>query len=488
MIKKLFKALMRYASARPNSDNARQFISSGTPETPLQLGRPEDRASIRQQARYQFQNNPHAAGIARLFALYTCGTGARLRWLGHEKWLRQPVDKRLVDYIEYKWAEFSTEIRFGSLLRSVMQSLVVDGEAFVAVRSNPHKRAKIDAVLLDSQRVGNPSGKRSTLTLQDGVQFDVFGNVTGYYVYKTPDNDSCYYDTSRYDFLGADQVFHLYREDFASQTRGFSWFAPVLPLLQQLLAYTNATVEAAKAGARIFATIETQNGYAVDDYLDIESGVPYDAYRSFETPNGRILQLPVGTTIRGFNPTQPTTTADAYTANLLSQIGYAMGLPRNKATGSSHEYNFASGRLDNQPFELLITTLQKDILERDFCDRLFALFYEMIYPHLLELDETAPTLEDSDWAWDWPHPPLVDPEATARTNAILIKSGQKSMREVWEEMHPEGDFDSALTEIQQLRALFPEIHGATIDPAETAIEPAETAINEPKAPSVENPE
>lgn len=480
----------RYAAARPNSDTARQFLDARPRyETPLQVGNATDRATLRHLARYEFQNNAHAAGIARLFALYVCGVGPRLRWRGWEKWLDRPVDRRLADYVEHRWREFATDLRFPALLRQTVQTIVVDGEAFLCITDNPRRELRFSVELLDSQRVGNPNGKRSDARLQDGIVLDPFGNPDAYYVFQTPENDSSYYDSHKYEIMPANHVFHLFREDFAGQTRGMSWFAPVLQMLQQLRAYTEATIEAAKAGARVWASVETQNGFDVDNYLDIEKDVLYDAYSSFETPNGRILMLPAGTTMRGFNPTQPTTAADAYTANLLSQIGYAMGLPRNKATGSSHEYNFASGRLDNQPFELLISTLQKDTLERDFCDRLFGFFYETIYPDLLQINEDAPRLVDSDWEWDWPSPPLVDAEATARSNAILVKSGQRTLREVWEELHPEGDFDKASREIERDRQRFPEIYGVTnSQQTEEAAEPEEakeTRIGEPRGQYVE---
>lgn len=474
------RALARYAAARPTSDTARAFDAARLPETPLQLGNATDRASLRNQARYEYQNNPHASGIARLFSLYVCGAGPRLRWRQWEEALDAPIDERLQKYVEGRWEAFATSIRFPSLLRQAMRSIVVDGEAFLCLVPTEYDAFKVD--LLDSQRIGNPDGKPSTTYLQDGVFFNAFGEPTAYCVYRVPERESSGYDATKYDAVPASQIFHLFREDFAGQSRGITWFAPSMALLQQLREYTEATVEAAKAGARVWATVETQNGFS-EDYLDLEGGVPYDAYRTFETPNGRYLQLPAGTTMRGFNPSQPSTAADAYTANLLSQIGYSMGLPRNKATGSSHEYNFASGRLDNQPFELLISTLQRDMLELGFCDPLFGLFYEIIEEDLHWRFTDAPTLAESDWSWEWPAPPLVDAEATARTNAILIKSGQKTLREVWESLHPNGNYEDAAKEIERDRERFPEMYGATPEPEETP----ETRIAEPVAPAATAP-
>ena len=75
------KAAARYENARPNSDTAREFQRSAFPQPPLQLANPVDRASFRRQARQCCESGPHAGSMARLFALYVVGAGARLRFL-----------------------------------------------------------------------------------------------------------------------------------------------------------------------------------------------------------------------------------------------------------------------------------------------------------------------------------------------------------------------------------------------------------------------
>lgn len=480
------KAAARYENARPTSDTARPFARAATQQTPLQLANPLDRAMLRQQARQCCENGAHAGQMARLFGLYVVGAGPRLRFLGYEKWKNKPFDDETKRYIEYRWREFATAVRFPALLRAAMQSIVTDGEAFVVIKRNPYKRDGFELYLLDSQRVGNPNGAPDTILQQDGISFDTFGNVVGYTVYNAPKNATSSYIKRDYQTLSPNVVFHLFRQDFAEQTRGISWFAPCLDLLQQLDEYTKASVEAAKQGARVWATIETSDGFVPSvDYLDLETGVPYNSYSAVETPNGKLLTLPPGTTARGFSPAQPTTAADAYTANLLSQIGYALGLPRNKATGSSHEYNFASGRLDNQPFELLITTLQRDLFERDLCDKVFAFFLKSIAAELVARGYQAAPVDDIDWEWVWPAPPLVDAEATARTASIQLKSGQRSMREIWENLHPDGDFAAAAREIRQESQEFPSFFGVTGTPAADTVAqdaPQEaTRLDEPKA-------
>jgi hypothetical protein len=488
-----------YGAARPTADVWKQFASARH-ETTLQAQSHWTRDSLRRQARQEFETNQHAGGIARLFGLYVVGVGPRLKFKGFPKYLRKPVPSEFVDYVNYRWEQFADDIQFASTLRNAMETMVVDGDAFLFFGANPRKELGIDLRLLDSQRIGNPDGKPSSRTLQDGVYLDAWGNPIEYCVYDVPDTEGSYYRSNAYRKVGASQIFHLFRSDLPGQTRGISWFASALPLLQQLREYTAAVVESAKVGARFVATIETQQGFSLDDFNEVYAlpgdgiganvgasspddyaPIPYDAWGTFHTTNGDSLVLPPGTTQKGFNPSQPTAEASSYTANILSQIGYSMGLPRNKATGSSHEYNFASGSLDNQPFEMLIKTLQLDLFERRCCDQLFKYFYQALEPELLGLrvsDVCVPSPDEVEWEWVWPSPPLVDAESTARTNAIKLKSLQTTLSEIWNDTHAFSEFDDVREQIKRDQEDFPNAFG---------LAQANTAIGEPTAPPVSDP-
>jgi len=493
-----------FGQALPTSDNFEQWVDAWKWRgTTLNATNRWKRESYRTQARLEFTDNQHAGGIARLFGLYVVGTGPRLKFKGFQKWRRREVSREMVDFVNWRWSQFADDVHFASTLRQAMQTLVVDGEAFLFLGYNPKKRDGLDLRLIDSQRIGNPSNRLSTRSLQDGVYLDAFGNPYQYCVYNVPDEEFVYYRSDDYQLIPAEQIFHLYREDLAGQTRGISWFAAALPLLQQLREYTRAVIQSAKRGAKLFGTIETQNGFGIDEFHDqyvlpAESpeyapggGAPlpggmmfYDAWGVRRTENGEILILPPGTTQKAFDSSQPTTEAAAFTSSILGQVGYSLGLPRNKATGSSHEYNFASGRLDNQPFEMLIKTLQLDLFERRCCDRLFCDFYKMLAPELLEAFDDVPTLDEIDWEWHWPEPPLVDAESTARTNAIRLQSLQTTLGEVWSETHPFSEFDDVRDEILRDEKDFPNVFKLATTPEKAP--GANTAIDEPKTQGVNN--
>lgn len=484
-----------YNHATPTSDNWRQFAQS-YPQTSLNVLPRWTRESLQRQARTEYEDNQHAGGIARLFSTYVVGTGPRLKFKGFPRYMGERVDKRLAAYVNYRWERFSDAIQLTTTLQQAMVGLVVDGEAFLTLAPNPRVDEGFTVRNIDAARVGNPSNQLSTKNMRDGVFFDEWGNPDAYCVYKIPETAASYYMPSAYDIIDASQIFHLFRLDYAGQSRGVSWFEAALPLLQQLREYTAAVIETAKRGAKLVNTFESQSGISLDEFqenFDVISGDPstsadaatWPAWGRFQTGNGEALILPPGATSKTFSPSQPTAEASAFTSSILGQIGYSLGLPRNKATGSSHEYNFASGRLDNQPFEMLISSIRLDLFERRALDKLLKTFYACILNELLERFDQVPEPQEIEWEWIWPTPPLIDPESAARTNAIRLKSAQATLSEVWNKEHPFSDFDEMRGEIMRDERDFPQVFDLPIVAESFGVE-GNTTIQEPAAPGVPN--
>ncbi|MBO5927085.1 MAG: hypothetical protein J6Q38_05980 [Clostridia bacterium] len=80
-------------------------------------------------------------------------------------------------------------------------------------------------------------------------------------------------------------------------------------------------------------------------------------------------------------------------------------------------------------------------------------------PRLYRDFDDAPALDEIDWEWVWPEPPLVDAESTARTNAIRVKSAQATLEEVWNETHAFSEFSDVREKIKDDERDFPNVYG-----------------------------
>ena len=453
------------------------------PETPAGAVKPKDRAEARTKAREEYLNNPYAAGFADTFALYLVGTGPRLRFKGGAE-----TPPELIREIELLWRDWSDSVRLAKTLRLGVKSLVVDGELFLMESANPKRPIwGVNYQVIDPQRIGNPNGQPWAPKMQDGIFFDEFGNIEAFCVYDIPEYNSSFYDSGRYQVISSQNIHFAFKENLPEATRGWSWFAPVLESMGRLRDYEDGVIEAAKSAANTFATIETQSGFIDgNSALTIGEGTDYYPWTCHTPQRNKIIQLPPETTLKAFQPAQPTTNVPEFISNQVARLGRGMGLTRNRATGSSHEYNFSSGKLDSQPFEMLIQCLQRDLLELDVMDKLFGDFYAGIMPRLIaKYGGAVPDMEAADWNWRWPKPPLVDEEAQARADAIRVKSYQATVREIWEERHPDSRFEDVKAEIDADRKAYPEIYGAAAEPGDGIAPPAEgTRIDEPKAPEI----
>ncbi len=474
--------------ARRSDDTANHWLFA-RPETPAAAVRPRDRAEARAKAREEYLNNPYGAGFAETFALDLIGSGPRLRFHGYEAPSSRSLDRTMVRYVEIQWRNWSDSVRLAKTLRLAVKTLVVDGEVFLLESANPKREIfGINYQVLDPQRIGNPRGKNWTPTQQDGLFFDEFGNLEAFCVYDVPEHESSYYDNGRYKIISSDNIHFTFKENLPESTRGWSWFAPVLESMGRLRDYEDGVIEAAKSAANTFATIETQSGYLNGDSNLFVEPTSYYPWESHAPQRNRVIQLPPETTMKAFQPAQPATDVPAFIAHQVARIGRGMGLTRNRSTGSSHEYNFSSGKLDSQPFDLLVNCLQRDLLELDILDRLFADFYRAILPDLYaRFEEEIPSLREADWGWFWPSAPLVDAEGEARANAILIEQGVKTRREVYESLHPYTTWDDVKDEVLAEREAFATSRQPTGDRDGIEPEASGTRISEPTV-TIENAE
>lgn len=458
------------------------------PETARQTCRPENRDEALVKARAEYLNNPYGSGFPQTFALYVVGTGPLLRFRGFEKFLKRECASEILEYVSGRWRQWADDVRLAKTLRTGMRGLVTDGEFFAMRSYNPRRKIfGCNLIQIDPLRIGNPLGQVSTHEFQDGIHFDEFGNPFEYCLYRVPKYDSQYYDNGKYDWITSDLMYHIYRPNLPGQSRGWSWFAPALESMGRLRDFEDGVIENAKTSANTIASIETQDGI-----FDGRGEMPtrfddpdYYSWQATSIQRNRFINLPPGTRLNVFRPEQPSTNVDPFVAAQVARMGRSMGLTRNRATGSSHEYNFASGKLDNQPFEILVRILQKDLFEFDLLDKLFSAFYVNLLPDLYFRfpQNEIPEPDEAQWEWRWPTAPLIDPESQARTDTILFNSNMKKLEEIFDDLHPDGDFDHWFKSLIEEKSRLQKA-GILKDPEGNPM--SGTAIDEPKGGKIDD--
>jgi lambda family phage portal protein len=329
------------------------------------------------------------------------GTGPRLQL--------QFGDDESARMIERAFFDWSWQIDLASKLRTMREALVVDGEAFAMMITNPRMPGvQLDLRLVESEMVATPTELMSQSitpdgSTVDGLEFDTVGNVTAYQVLNYHPGSNFRVNTLEFQRVPASQMVHWFRPLRPGQHRGMPEVTPALKLFAQLRRYTEAVCAAAETAADFAGFLRTNSPAAEVDEVEAFAEMPIEK-RSMVT-------LPDGWTFEQLKAEQPTSTYAMFKREILNEIARCLQLPYNVAALDSSSYNFASGRLD---FQTAAThqKIMRDDLERKMLDRLLeAWVNEATLAGYMP--QGVPAFSEWDWSWQWDGKEHVDPKKEA---------------------------------------------------------------------------
>lgn len=372
---------------------------------------PVVRRTVRNRARYERANNSYLAGMSSTLASDLIGTGPRLQ-------LDVAADSaRDVERSFYDWG---TLIDLPAKLRTMREALVVDGEAFALMTTNPRLQGvQLDLRLIEAEMVATPTELMSqTITPEgntvDGLEFDGAGNVVAYQVLTFHPGANYRVNNLQFNRVPAAAMVHWYRRTRPGQNRGIAEVAPALRLFGQLRRYTESVVKASETAAKFAALIHSNSPAAEVDEVD--------AWSEVEIRDNAMVSLPEGWDISQLKAEQPTSTYAMFKREVLNEIARCLGLPFNVAALDSSSYNYASGRMDYQVYDRL-QRVDRDHLERLCLDRVLSAWVNEASLAGVIPDDMPP-FSKWNWAWVWDGREHVDPlkEANAVQTQLRCQS------------------------------------------------------------------
>jgi lambda family phage portal protein len=371
---------------------------------------PMVRRTMRNRARYERQNNSYLAGMSATLANDLVGTGPRLQL--------QFGDDETARMVERAFFDWSWQIDLASKLRTMREALVVDGEAFAMMITNPRMPGvQLDLRLVESEMVATPTELMSQSitpdgSTVDGLEFDTVGNVTAYQVLNYHPGSSFRVNTLEFQRVPSSQMVHWFRPLRPGQHRGMPEVTPALKLFAQLRRYTEAVCAAAETAADFAGFLRTNSPAAEVDEVEAFAEMPIEK-RSMVT-------LPDGWTFEQLKAEQPTSTYAMFKRELIGEIGRCLGLPFNVSALDSSSYNYASGRMDHQVYATTQRILRDD-LERKMLDRVLeAWVNEATLAGYMP--EGVPAFSEWDWSWQWDGKEHVDPAKEANAAETRLRN------------------------------------------------------------------
>jgi lambda family phage portal protein len=432
----------KYDSAQTTPDNSRHWAAADN-LSPVAANSAAVRATLRKRARYEYLNNTYCKSMVRVIADDVIGTTPHLQLEGGQKETNSRIEKAFANWL--------IVANIPEKLRQMKRSQIVDGESFAIIATNPRIRTdvKTDLLLIEADRVTEPTGTSIYNTNADGITYDSFGNPVSFKVLKTHPGDYMF-NSTEYMTVGSDYMLHLFDADRAEQQRGIPSITPALPLFAQLRRYTLAVLAAAETAADFSVFLKTQGMPDEEGYDAIE------ALEQMEIIKRMMTTLPQGWDISQLKAEQPTTTYSDFKKEILNEIARTLNLPFNVAIGNSAGYNYASGRLDHQTYFKNVRIAQYK-LGIEILDRLFEAWYteavllpEYQYMRAADLNHT--------WIFDgWEH---VDPAKEANAQKTRLNSLTTTLAEEYAKKGK--DWETQLEQIANERKKIQQL-GITVE-------------------------
>ena len=280
------------------------------------------------------------------------GREPKIRFIPGDK--PSETERKACHGLTKKITEWIRQIHLGKKIRTACNNKVVDGEGFIiAMKNSRRENLQLDFRVLDCERVFSDPNKVSEKDYFEGIKYDKFGDPIYYDVAKDHPNGDHYQGLITADDqhrkIGAEFVFHWFRDDRAEQRRGVSELASALPIATILRRVRKAVAINNEIAASISILLETD--YDGDEVVDSEgNAVDSSAYGGFEKVDyeaGTSMVLPDGVKAKQLESKHPNSSFLEFHNAGIGDVGRALGMPFNKAAGRSSDYNYSSGRLDH---------------------------------------------------------------------------------------------------------------------------------------------
>lgn len=374
---------------------------------------------LRARARQLVRDNAYAAGFIDELANNVVGPGG-IRLEAMVSTTLDELHDPTNDAIESAWVDFCNPENVSAdgiddmtaVQRLAIQTWAQDGEAIyrkLPYFENDHLFAltQIDADRLDEFYNMLPTAGQNEIRM--GVEIDQYGKPLFYHIWNRHPTDG---GMRKREKVPADQIIHLFTRTRPGQTRGVTWFAPVLTSFKMLDGYTEAELVAARTAAAKMGFIETTTVEGVGPSVDPKTPA---APRTIEAAAGIIEELGLNQHFQEWDPKHPSTAFKEFSNVILRGQSRGLGMSYMTFTGDLNGTSYSSGRIGLLPERDHWKSLQGAMAMR-FCRPVYRAWVPMArLAGALKVDgRIASDLSQIAWrgrGWAWVDP-LKDMQAT----------------------------------------------------------------------------
>lgn len=405
--------------------------------------------ALRAWSRSLVRDNAYAWGVVDTIVSSVIGTG-----ITAQSQIETPEGTDVEDLNEIRdkvWQEWcevcdvNGRLNFAEIQQLAQREMVEAGEVLIHLVNTPSNKYRgiyrpvplalelIEADRLatdkDTYKIHSKDGNK----VIRGVELDDLGKPLAYWIY--PEHPNGPYATRVLPIrIDASEILHLYRVDRIGQTRGVSWFAPVLGWLRDLGVYVDNEIQAS-AVASCFGVAITTNGRAGTGLMpstdDESSDINGNQFEYLEP--AMIVRLQPGESVESINPGRPNSASEPWINLMLRGISVGTGLSyevvSRNYSGTSYSSSRTSMLEDRRRFRRWqrydVQHLCQPIWDR-FCDQAATAGTDG-FPSMSEILADRRSATAVEWqtpAWEW-----VDPQSEQSASDAALNSFQSTYQD-----------------------------------------------------------
>jgi lambda family phage portal protein len=359
-----------YKGAEPNRLNSGSKPKNQSANSELQG--PFGADGLRARARALVRDNPYAWSALESIVSEVIGSGFAV-----QSALEMPTGQDAEDTNENRdktwcdWCEvcdINGQLTFDEIQSLAFREMVEAGECLIhfvtvpKVHNGIHRPVPLAVELIEADRLASDhdtyaigrkrGGGMEGFRITRGVEMDEHGRPIAYWIYPAHPTEPNVFSRTP-ERIPANRVKHLFRKDRIGQSRGVTWFAPIVGMAQDLGLYLDYEIQASAVEACQTLAIKTETPLAplAPPTGDTDSNDSDGNAYEFLQP-GMVMNLRPGESIEGFNPSRPNSNAGNWIALMLRAFGAGMGTSYESVSKDFSNTSYSSSRtskLENRP-------------------------------------------------------------------------------------------------------------------------------------------
>lgn len=403
--------------------------------------------SLRAWARALVRDNAYAWGVVDTIvsSVIGCGISAQSQVETPEGTDIEDINERR-DGVWQEWCDVcdvNGRLNFAEIQQLAQREIVEAGEVLIHLVNTPAKKYRgiyrpvpFAIELIEADRLAT---EKDTYKIRDngnnrivrGVELDDLGKPIAYWIYPEHPNSPYAGGRTTPERYDAADILHLYRIDRIGQSRGASWFAPVMSWLRDLGVYVDNEIQAS-AVAACFGVAVTTTGRAGSGLMpSTDSESTDDNGNQFEyLEPAMVVRLNPGESVESINPGRPNSASEPWINLMLRGIAVGTGLSYEIVARDYSKTNYSSSRTSQLEDRRRFRRWQQYMVGH-MCHPVWDRFNEQAatagvdgFPSMTELLADRRKVTAVEWqtpAWEW-----VDPQSEQTASDAALTSFQST--------------------------------------------------------------